>query len=389
MNDISFGKRLRDLRNSLNLSQKQIANKLAISRQSVSKWEQGISLPQINYLVHLIKILNCNLEDLFSINGERTIDNLMTKENFKATTCKYLHGYLFDGIKKLYSRDNYFGIKVREVNYCNNDAFFIVGIYNNDVIASCFVSRHEDNPTYFLISDFYVLKEHRNKGFGSRLIDSVISILEDHNAFKIGVFVANEISEKVFTSYGFKKDESIKNFGRVIPGSNDDVYCELKLNIDISLEEINKDNARLAGLIMAKYTKKYAKEVPGLLRPSLIMWRNHLMNLNSLDNELALVLNCGKIVVGYTYMFYEDYDDNHFVSLHIVLDENHLYEEAVKVVIEKAKEFFTDNKANHRLEKIKFFVNNYCVLMDQADFYRKALLNNGFISDDNEVYYLK
>lgn len=388
MNDLSFGKRLRDLRNSLSLSQKQLADKLAISRQSVSKWEQGISLPQINYLVPLIITLNCNIEDLM-INEERKNDNLMSKENFKVTTCKYLHGYLYDGIKKLYNSDNYFGYKVTEVNYCNNDAFFIVAIYNNNVIGSCFVVRHEGNPNYFLISDFLVLQEYRNKGYGSRLIDNVISILEDHNAFKICAFISNEISENIFTAFGFIKDENIKDFGRVIPVSNDDVYCELKLSTGISLEEITIENARLVGLIMSKYTKKYSKEIPGLLRPSMVMWRNHLMNLNSLDNELALVISCGKIVIGYTYMFYEDYDDKHYVSLHIVLDENHLYEEAINICIEKAKVFFNENKRNHMLDDIRFYVNNHNIIMEQTNFYKKALLHNGFISDDNEVYYLK
>lgn len=160
MNDLSFGKKLRDLRMSLNLSQKQIAEKLAISRQSVSKWEQDISLPQINYFVPLIKILNCNLEDLFIINEERKNENLMNKDNFKVTTCKYLHGNLYEGIKKLYNRDKYFEYKVREVNHCNNDAFFVVGIYNNNVIGTCFVLRHEDNPNHFLISDFLILQEY-------------------------------------------------------------------------------------------------------------------------------------------------------------------------------------------------------------------------------------
>ncbi|MDD2682337.1 MAG: GNAT family N-acetyltransferase [Bacilli bacterium] len=388
MNDLSFGKRLRDLRISLNLSQKQIADKLAISRQSVSKWEQGISLPQINYLVPLIKTLNCNIEDLFMINDGRKNGNLMINENFKVTPCKYLHGNLYEGIKKLYNSDKYFEYKVREVNYCNNDAFFIVGIFNNNVIGSCFVIRHEDNPNYFLISDFLVQQEYRNKGYGSRLIDNVITILEDHNAYKISAFISNDISEKVFTNFGFKKDKSIKNFGRVIPSSDDDVYCELKLNADISLEEITKENARLVGLIMNRYTKKYSKEIPGLLRPSMVMWRNHIMNLN-FYNELALVICCGKIVIGYTYMYYVDYDDKHYVFFHIVLDENHLYEEAVSICIEKAKVFLNDNKQNHKLEEIRFYLNDSSIIMEHASFYRKALLNNGFISDDNEMYYLK
>lgn len=64
MSDLSFGKRLRALRMEAKLSQNEMADKLAISRQSISKWEQDICLPQINYLVPLTQMLNCSLEDL-------------------------------------------------------------------------------------------------------------------------------------------------------------------------------------------------------------------------------------------------------------------------------------------------------------------------------------
>ena len=61
---ISFGTNLRALREKRNLSQEDLARKLQISRQSISKWEQGISYPSILYLVPLTKILDCTLEDL-------------------------------------------------------------------------------------------------------------------------------------------------------------------------------------------------------------------------------------------------------------------------------------------------------------------------------------
>ena len=62
---ISFGTNLKALREKKKLSQEDLARKLQISRQSISKWEQGISYPNILYLVPLIKILDCTLEELF------------------------------------------------------------------------------------------------------------------------------------------------------------------------------------------------------------------------------------------------------------------------------------------------------------------------------------
>ena len=61
---ISFGTNLKVLREKRNLSQEDLARKLQISRQSISKWEQVISYPSILYLVPLTKILDCTLEEL-------------------------------------------------------------------------------------------------------------------------------------------------------------------------------------------------------------------------------------------------------------------------------------------------------------------------------------
>lgn len=38
--------------------------KLNISRQSISKWEVGLSFPSIIYLYKLIEILACTLDEL-------------------------------------------------------------------------------------------------------------------------------------------------------------------------------------------------------------------------------------------------------------------------------------------------------------------------------------
>ena len=77
------------------------------------------------------------------------------------------------------------------------------------------------------------------------------------------------------------------------------------------------------------------------------------------------------------------------LPIHILLDENHLYEEAVNICIDKAKVFFNEHKQNHKLDDIIFYVNNINIIMEQANFYKKTLFQNGFISDNSDVFYLK
>lgn len=61
---MKFCDKLAKLRKNNNLSQEQLADKLGVSRQAVSKWESGSSYPDMDKIINMCKILNCNLDDL-------------------------------------------------------------------------------------------------------------------------------------------------------------------------------------------------------------------------------------------------------------------------------------------------------------------------------------
>ena len=60
----SFGKRLARLRKEKSFTQEDIANKLNISYQAVSKWENDITNPDISVLLELSEILGVSLNTL-------------------------------------------------------------------------------------------------------------------------------------------------------------------------------------------------------------------------------------------------------------------------------------------------------------------------------------
>ena len=66
---------LKKRRLSCGVSQKQIADYLNITPQSVSKWENGDALPSIDYLPKLAECLNCDINAFFVPIQEKTIDN--------------------------------------------------------------------------------------------------------------------------------------------------------------------------------------------------------------------------------------------------------------------------------------------------------------------------
>ena len=65
---MSFRKNLEYLRKSKKLSQEELASKLNVSRQSVSKWESGAAYPETEKILALCKIFDCTLDDLMNQN---------------------------------------------------------------------------------------------------------------------------------------------------------------------------------------------------------------------------------------------------------------------------------------------------------------------------------
>lgn len=66
--DLYTANKLLELRKKNNLSQEELANKLNISRQAISKWERAESSPDTDNLIALAKLYRISLDELFEIN---------------------------------------------------------------------------------------------------------------------------------------------------------------------------------------------------------------------------------------------------------------------------------------------------------------------------------
>lgn len=65
---MSIRKNLEYLRKQKKLSQEELAFKLGVSRQAVSKWESGAAFPETEKMMSICKIFDCSLDDL--MNGD-------------------------------------------------------------------------------------------------------------------------------------------------------------------------------------------------------------------------------------------------------------------------------------------------------------------------------
>ncbi len=83
---MKFGDNLRNLRKSKKLSQEDLAEKMNVSRQSVSKWETGDAYPEMNNILELCKIFNCHINDLVN---DSIIDIDSLDEEIKINVVKF------------------------------------------------------------------------------------------------------------------------------------------------------------------------------------------------------------------------------------------------------------------------------------------------------------
>ena len=72
---MKFEEKLLELRKEKNMSQEDLANELIVSRQSISKWEIGTSMPDIQNLIRLSELFDVSLDYLLKDHVARKTDN--------------------------------------------------------------------------------------------------------------------------------------------------------------------------------------------------------------------------------------------------------------------------------------------------------------------------
>lgn len=68
MSIMTIGEKIAHLRMAEHMSQEQLAEKISVSRQSISKWEMGQSYPQIDNIIQLCKLFNISADTLLQEN---------------------------------------------------------------------------------------------------------------------------------------------------------------------------------------------------------------------------------------------------------------------------------------------------------------------------------
>ena len=82
---MSFSEKLIKLRKQHGFSQEELGYKLNVTRQTVSKWELGQTVPEMNKLISLSQIYGISLDELTN-EDELNVDNTTKKDDIKIET---------------------------------------------------------------------------------------------------------------------------------------------------------------------------------------------------------------------------------------------------------------------------------------------------------------
>ena len=89
---MTLGEKLLDLRKKLGLSQEEVAEKLNVSRQTISKWETGQTVPELFKVKLLSELYNVSYDYLISssqISGDLTsIENIVDEIDWTSAWSK-------------------------------------------------------------------------------------------------------------------------------------------------------------------------------------------------------------------------------------------------------------------------------------------------------------
>lgn len=124
-----IGERIAYYRKLNAMTQEELASRLNVSAQAVSKWEQKITSPDIMLLPEIAKIFNISIDELFGvkINKEpvfNLIDNVPWDDDKKIRICVF-HG------QKLMQQSTYelqHGINEINIHFDYGDVYKIHGI---------------------------------------------------------------------------------------------------------------------------------------------------------------------------------------------------------------------------------------------------------------------
>ena len=92
----SVGLRIRDIRKRCKISQERLAELTGLNHRTVLRIENGHTLPTLETLAKIAKILECNIADFFTAGHSKSRDEILSD------IFKKIHNFTDEELKKFY-----------------------------------------------------------------------------------------------------------------------------------------------------------------------------------------------------------------------------------------------------------------------------------------------
>lgn len=243
MNQKKIGELISSIRKSKGLTQEELANKLGVGAQAVSKWERGINVPDVSLLNSLSKELNISIKELLS--GE-IIDSPRNKSFFNKKVFVIIFILIFlcmssllfymsfnsnrelEKIYKIYSTDN----KINLLGYAIfSEEKNIIMINKLELFDIEMETEIIDYSIMLVSGDKVILQINSNEDLvnNSEMLSNILEKIS------IEYIEENKNEENLMTL------EGLNNLCLVIEFMNEKKYIE-KINVNLKVNSISSTN---------------------------------------------------------------------------------------------------------------------------------------------------
>ena len=164
---MSLGERLYELRKHKNLSQEEVADKLNVTRQTVSKWETDESKPDFDKIVPICELYEISTNELLSGTKEEKEEQeveVINKDNKKKRA-------LIISIAVFLYFLSLIWIIVSEVSFNLNEGFMVGGFFLICAIATCLLIYQG------IVLSTTITKKRKEKSNDEKKMDGIVELV--------------------------------------------------------------------------------------------------------------------------------------------------------------------------------------------------------------------
>lgn len=195
---MSIGKKILALRRKLDLSQEQMAQELHVSRQTISKWESDLSLPDMKTVLLMSELYDVSVTELLGVEDSK--DDSITQ------LYNQLH-FVNKNLESAKKRRTIFDIVLIGICIACLSLTTVILLKRNNTNV---VQNYYENPTEYNESDHLVLNSEKNIlsydfNKGVMNVEMIYDLKQDYKDAKVESIMIDEQGKSY--SYLLKKSD--------------------------------------------------------------------------------------------------------------------------------------------------------------------------------------